>query len=287
MKKINYLTYIILLVFLTTTFSINITQAYVLSNSSYENYLDEINWTKTDINNYVSFYSSKTTEIEWIVSDTNVDSYSSNFSDKYNEISTNKTTIINWLKSQIAKIETLQATILEKYQDNQISVNDYWTFKTKLELLENTLNSSIIDLWNVDKYISINETLVSSLETKLTNLNNIKPDIVTNEEEMEVLQWELDILIDSYVLNKDTIELKLVLAKIDEIRTQKEKDVIISTNISSIKSEIDWLTSNLDWIIENLDIFKLKLDELTTVTVIDDSLEAEINTSIEEKIEEI
>jgi len=131
---------------MTTSLNLNISNAYVLTTNSYESYLDEINSTKTSVENYYTIYNTKTIEINTIVSSTDINEYENNFTTTYNEIVNDKNQIVLSLKSQEQKVKDLKLDILTKYQNNQITRNDYGLIKTKLDLLEQKINSSILDL---------------------------------------------------------------------------------------------------------------------------------------------
>ena len=269
-----------LMIFLMTSLNLNISNAYVLTTNSYESYLDEINSTKTSVENYYTIYNTKTIEINTIVSSTDINEYENNFTTTYNEIVNDKNQIVLSLKSQEQKVKDLKLDILTKYQNNQITRNDYGLIKTKLDLLEQKINSSILDLWNVDRFVWLNQSLIESLNFKITYFSNIKTTINENKTKYEELKSELNIAIDNYKLNKNTSTLKLVLDKIDEIRVQKQSDLIFSNNIRTTKIEIEWIKNNLDWIYNNISNFKNELASLSNIEIINSTIENEINNEI-------
>ena len=277
MKKITFL---FLILFLMTSLNLNITKAYVLTTNSYENYLEEINNTKTSVENYHTIYNTKTIEIDAIVSNTDVNEYENNFTTTYNEIVNNKRQIVLSLKSQEQKVKDLQLWILTKYQNNKITKNDYGLIKTKLDLLEQKINSSILDLWSVDVFVWLNQLLVESLNLKINYFLSIKTVINENKTKYEELQNELNLAIGNYKSNRRPEFLQLVLNKIDEIRVQKQSDLVFSNNVRTTKIEIEWIKNNLDWIYNNLLNFKNELATLSNIEIMNSAIENEIINDI-------
>lgn len=282
MKSIKrILLYFLLL--LIIWYSSNIS-AYILPKDTAESYITVLNNNLVEFWKHQDLLESYITKIDTAGTENDVSVLWVPFTTLYNSLVWTRDEKKLILVNQLNQVNIVLTDLDEKYANNIINKEDYWTIKNTLDIISTKIKREIINLWSLESYNTIYQSLMNSISLKLWSLLIYETDL-----EWKITNYNSSIdsfttSLNSFKTTYDSSTLESLSNLSSTIWTSTNENSVYLLLVNSTFSEITALKNELNLMITDLENYQSKLTTLWTLDFDLDNELSIVNTIVTEKV---